>query len=284
MKKSTAQTTREKSISGTSKVEKLAALILPILVRQAKAGKTITYKALAKEIGTHHRVIGRALGIIGNELSRMKGLDGTPPLINACVVNQSTGDPSEGVDEFMEQRLSKIQKTERPLAIRLLQEESFNYPRWDVVLKNLSLESAVGKLQEEPSHRYHGGTGESDTHRAFKEFVRRHPERIHLHKDISSSVEYELKSGDRLDVVFENKQIIVGIEVKSDISDVADIQRGLFQVVKYQAVLSAMESVSKTPRKVKVYLVLENALPTDLVWVRNTLGVEVIDSFGGPQE
>ena len=279
--KSTAQTTREKSIRGTSKAEKNAALILPILVRQAKAGKTITYKALAKEIGTHHRVIGRALGIIGNELSKMVG---PPPLINACVVNQSTGEPSEGVDEFMEQRLSKIQKTERSLAIRLLQEESFNFPGWDDILKSLSLKPAVGKLQEEPSYRYHGGSGESDTHRAFKEFVRQHPERFHLHKDISSSVEYELKSGDRLDVIFENKQIIVGVEVKSDISDVADIQRGLFQVIKYHAVLSAMESVSETPRKVKVYLVLENALPTDLVWVQNTLGVEVIDSFGGSQK
>lgn len=281
MKKSTAQATQKKNIHGDSISEKNAALILPILVRQAKAHKTITYKALAKEIGTHHRVIGRALGIIGNELTKMKD---PPPLINACVVNQSTGEPSEGVDEFMEQRLSKFQKTERPLAIRLFQEESFNYPGWDEVLKSLSLKPSVGKLQEAPQQKHQGGSGESDAHRAFKEFVQKHPELIHLHKDMSSYLEYELKSGDRLDVVFENNQKIVGVEVKSRKSDVADIQRGLFQVVKYQAVLTAIESLSETPRNVKVFLVLENTLPFDLVPVQNTLGVDVIDSFGGPQK
>ncbi len=281
MGKSIAQRTQDKSIHGSTDSEKYAALILPILVRQAKAGKTITYKALAKEIGKHHRVIGRALGIIGNELSKMGG---PPPLINACVVNQSTGEPSEGVDFFMEQRLSKIEKPERSLAIRLFQEESFKYPGWDEVLKELKLKPSVCQLMDEPPHPYHGGNGESPAHKDFKDYVRNNPEKLHLPKNMTSSVECELKSGDRIDVVFENKQMIVGIEVKSHISNVDDIQRGLFQIVKYQAVLFAMESVSKAPRKVKVYLVLENALPVDLVRVQNTLGVEVIDSFGGPQK
>ena len=281
MKKSTAQATRGKSIHGPSTTEKLSAEILPILIRQAKAHNTITYGALAKEIGTHHRVIGAALGIIGNELSKMEE---APPPINVCVVRKNTGEPSQGVDEFMEQRLLKIQKAERSVAIRLLQEESFNYSGWDEILKKLSLKPSVGTLQETSPDKYHGGSGESKAHKDFKEFVKQHPEKLYLHKEMTSLVEYELKSGDRLDVVFENDQEIVGVEVKSRISDVADIQRGLFQVIKYHAVLTAMESVSIHPRKVKTCLVLENAVPRDLVWVQNTLDVEVFELFRGTQK
>lgn len=274
--KSMAQMTQKHSIHGDSKTEKLAAKILPILVRQAKAKKTITYKALAREVGTHHRVIGRALGIIGNELSKMEG---PPPLINACVVKQDTGEPSGGVDEFMEQRLNEIKKTERLLAIRLLQEESFNYTKWNEVLKKLELKPSVGVLIDDTAHKYSGGGGEGPEHKEFKDYVRNHPERLHLSKDMTSSFEYDLKSGDRLDVVFENDEMIVGVEVKSKISLPEDIQRGLFQTVKYQAVLTAMEDVAPKKKEVKVFLVLEKTLPAELIWVQNTLGVEVIESF-----
>lgn len=82
-----------------------------------------------------------------------------------------------------------------------------------------------------------------------------------------------------MDVVFENDEMIVGVEVKSKISLPEDIQRGLFQAVKYQAVLSAMEDVAKRKKEVKVFLVLEKTLPSELIWVQNTLGVEVIESF-----
>lgn len=285
MKKSTAQTTREKSIHGTSTAEKYAALILPILVRQAKAGKTITYKALAKEIGTHHRVIRLPLGIIGNTLEHME-MENPPPPINVCVVNKNTGEPSHGVDDFIKRHFSNYKDKELPFAIRRSQEECFNYPEWDEVLKELELKPSVCQLINEPSHPYPGGGGEGPEHKDFKDYVRNNPEKLYLPKNMTSSVECELESGDRIDVVFENKKKIVGIEVKSRISNVDDIQRGLFQIVKYQAVMSAMESVSKTPREVSVYLVLENAFPADLVPVRNTLGLEdiVIDSFRGPQK
>ena len=274
---STPQKTRKRDIHGSMKTEKLAAKILPILVRQAKAKKTITYNALAEEVGTHRRVIGQCLGIIGNTLAKMKE---EPPLINACVVKQKTGEPSGGIDEFMEQRLSKIKESERQLAIRLFQEESFCYSKWNEILKKLSLNPAVGKLQNGSPSKHLGGSGESDAHKKFKEFVRQHPELIPLPKNMDSSVEYELKSGDCLDVVFQDEKKIVGVEVKSAISNSADIQRGLFQAVKYHAVLSAMENVSGKNRKVEVYLAMKNPFPPDMIWIRNTLGVEVIDSFG----
>ena len=234
MKKSTAQTTRKKSIQGDSKTEKLAAMILPILVRQAKAHKTITYGALAKEINRNfkdfhanpHGMIGQSLGIIGNELSN---LNPPPPLINSCVVNQKTGEPSGGVDEFMVQRLSTIKPTERPLAIRLLQEESFSYSRWNEVLEKFELKPAISDLSNEPSPKYYAGGGEGPEHKKFKAFVQQHPEKLHLPKSMSSSAEYGLLSGDRLDLIFENQKQVVGIEVKSAISGVDDIQRGLFQ-------------------------------------------------------
>jgi len=289
MGKSTAQTTQDKSIHGPTDNVKLAALILPILVRQAKAHKTITYGALAKEInstfeGLHadpHFDIPRSLGIIGNTLKQMEN---PPPPINVCVVNQKSQKPSNGVDPFVPLWLPNYKPENRSDAIEYLQNKCFYYPRWDEVLHELGLKSAVQSIPDVSSHRYYGGGGESDEHRCFKESVSEQPEKLNLPRNMKLTVEYPLESGDRLDVVLENKKMIVGVEVKSHRSDDFDILRGLFQVVKYQAVLTAMERLSETPRKVKVFLVLENALPVDLVWVQNTLGVEVIDSFGGPQK
>lgn len=284
-KKSMAQMTRKLNIHGDSETEKLAALILPILVRQAKAKKTITYLALGKEVNANpHTQIPRALGIIGHTLSDplyFQEMGDNPPPINVCVVNQKTGEPSKGVDLFVKMWRPNYYNMDHSEAMKYALKECFSYPNWDKVLEKLKLEprTAFGDLIEASAHNYSGGGGEGPEHKDFKDYVRKHPEKLHLSKNMISSSEFELKSGDRLDVVFENDKMIVGVEVKSKISQPEDIQRGLFQAVKYQAVLTAMEDVAPKKKEVKVFLVLEKTLPAELIWERNTLGVEVIESF-----
>ena len=60
---------------------------------------------------------------------------------------------------------------------------------------------------------------------------------------MNSELEKTLPSGDAIDVFFENSQHWVGVEVKSKISNEFDILRGLYQCVKYQAVMESYLAV-----------------------------------------
>lgn len=120
------------------------------------------------------------------------------------------------------------------------------------------------------------GTGESERHRTLKQFVALHPEVLNLPPSAAPGrTEVLVASGDILDVHFDLQDEAVCAEVKSSISDEADILRGLFQCVKYKAVLEAQQVVSRRSKKVRTVLVLESKLPSRLAFVRDSLGIEV---------
>jgi hypothetical protein len=89
--------------------------------------------------------------------------------------------------------------------------------------------------------------------------------------------EHLLPSGDSLDVFFEHRKEHFGVEVKSHISDTADIARGLYQCVKYQAVLEARQAASGHAKNVHTFLVIGGEFPAELIPLKNVLGVEVYD-------
>lgn len=125
-----------------------------------------------------------------------------------------------------------------------------------------------------------GGGGESENHRRLKEFVAAHPEAIGLPKGTPKGTpEYPLPSGDSLDVFFEHADTWVGVEVKSALSDEADMVRGLFQCVKYQAVMEAVQRAKTLLQNARTILVLEGKLPSRLLPLKNILGVEVAESI-----
>ncbi|SFC11092.1 hypothetical protein SAMN05216344_10962 [Polaromonas sp. OV174] len=59
----------------------------------------------------------------------------------------------------------------------------------------------------------------------------------------------------------------------------ADITRGLFQCIKYKAVMEAVVVSEPRERNVRAVLVLESFLPALLVPLRNRLAVEVIENI-----
>lgn len=69
----------------------------------------------------------------------------------------------------------------------------------------------------------------------------------------------------------------VAVEVKSAISPTPDILRGLFQCVKYRAVIEAVQATELLPQNARALLVLEGALPSELLPIKNTLRIEVIE-------
>ena len=69
------------------------------------------------------------------------------------------------------------------------------------------------------------------------------------------------------------------VEVKSHISNETDLKRGLFQCVKYRAILRACRSLEGGGYEADARLALEGSLPKALIPVRNTLGVTVIENI-----
>ena len=66
-----------------------------------------------------------------------------------------------------------------------------------------------------------------------------------------------MPSGDRVDVLVCQEQTTFAIEVKSKISNAADLERGVYQCVKYHPVLEAQQRAERQSRPVEVWLVVE---------------------------
>ena len=103
------------------------------------------------------------------------------------------------------------------------------------------------------------GGGESDEHKEMKEDICNNPDLLNLGIMGVKEGEKERKllSGDKVDVVFETDDEYVIVEVKSKKSEVEEIKRGLYQCVKYRAVVSAMLSVDNRKKKIRAVLAVE---------------------------
>jgi hypothetical protein len=157
----------------------------------------------------------------------------------------------------------------------------YAYPRWRDVLKYLGLEYKENRdyspLLNTLSKQRHG-SGESPFHKQFKELVSKNPQILGLPKSVGvGKLEQDLPSGDIADVLFVHGKDWIIAEVKSRISDTADIYRGLYQCVKYQAVVEAYQIEKGFQPSCRVALVLENEFPVELIELKNLLGIEVIE-------
>lgn len=85
-----------------------------------------------------------------------------------------------------------------------------------------------------------GGGQESAEHQALKHWIAVHPEELEDHGAFPTGVnEKLLSSGDRLDAYFDNGKQRLAVEVKTSKCSEDELQRGVYQAVKYRAVLRA---------------------------------------------
>lgn len=272
-------------ISGDKAYQVRARAALPILVRQARAGVPVFYSDLAEELGMPNpRNLNYVLGSIGQSLERLsKAWKVKVPPIQCLVVNKSTGMPGEGIGWFLvkEKDFASLSLRQKREIVKAELQHVFSYPRWGEVLSTLALEpnlSDFSLIMEKASGGF--GGGESEAHKALKEYVARNPKVIGLNSNVQVGVtEYPLPSGDSLDVSFYNNAFWVAAEVKSAISGEADIARGLFQCVKYRAVMEAVLLSVARPQNARALLVLESSFPQSLISLRNILGVEVVENI-----
>lgn len=260
--------------------------ILPVLVRQARSQRPMTYGAVAAEVGmSHHRPVQRAAGYIGYALDEIAGLRGwrrrPPPALQSLIINKETGLPGHGVNGFMSHQYQQARTNQqREAALLTAHAAIYAYPFWDDVMRVLDADPISADLEALTSEATasHGRGGEGPEHKALKEYVASMPSVVGLPTaHLPGTTEWRLPSGDSIDVVFKGPGRVLAVEVKSHISGPADIARGVYQCVKYRAVLEAQSSVAEDPFDVAVLLVIGSELPREALELANAFGVSIRD-------
>ena len=288
------------ALQGDSWTKYTARTVLPLIIWCAKNGRTISYGQLDREIvnrGWGHHVMavqyGHPAGTIGNALieTEEEWGDAIPPL-NALIVNQTTQLPGDGVNWYLEkyaepeEHVDDMSLNEKRAIVEEIHADIFSYEYWDDLLEEYELEPLDDGLEEDdqdddeiskPTRGGWSGKAESDEHKKLKEFIANNPDAVGLGKKSKKGiVEYLFPSSDKADVVFKNGSKYLGVEVKSLISNDDDINRGIFQCVKYQSLLRAEQKALMLPPTARAVLVVERQLPSGLQNLSYILGIKVI--------
>jgi hypothetical protein len=281
----TAKTALE--IWGDKEYQKRARLVFPVLVRQAKAKMPIYYSDLALEIGMPNpRNLNYVLGCIGRTIEKLnkKRTHKIPP-IQSLVINKQNKLPGIGVDPFLyaNRQYSSVQ---RKFIIDRAFTEIFTFPysEWDNILKELELivtEQVFSEIIKSNIISSMYGEGEGAEHKALKEYISNNPNVIKK-RFSPGEMEHRLPSGDYLDISFKNKKNWLAVEVKPSTSNNADIVRGIFQCVKYKAVMEAVSIAEASNVECCTLLVLAGRMPNELMKLAHTLGIQYIENFSLP--
>ena len=274
------------SVVGTPRSQELVRKTIPILVGWAKRRATDkTYGDLICALGyTRYSGIGSILGnveLVLRKLRKVKGYEDVPTL-NALVKSSKTDIPSHGF-EFVYDNYGKLSDIEKKIFIAGINESAYNYSKWDAVLHELGLKNAIllpQKQLDAIKNMQYGYGGEGIEHKTLKEYICHNPEILKLQNTVLRETEYTLPSGDRLDVFFKLEDgTHVAIEVKPSSSPELDIIRGIFQCVKYQAVMEAFKKIECKKREIKVILLIARDLSSQEKLLAEELEISYIEKF-----
>lgn len=260
-----------------SECERLARIAIPLLVDHLRRQTDnllvpVTDERLAGQLGIlvktgipfplyAKRILAAASRMIAQATAEWDE-SSRPPRLTAIVVSGETGEPVDEIDQYFA-GYADLASGERRARVEAEHQRIMHFgDRWLSVLDALGL----SPLQAPPPSRSGAGGwggGESDAHRDLKRHILSHPEIFAVGPDADGIDEYPLLSGDRIDVMFRTPAAYVGIEVKSARSDDADLERGIYQVIKYRAVLSAQRAANAidSSRSIQVHLAVQRELP-----------------------
>lgn len=272
---------KAKTIVGDRAYQERARRALPILVRQAKARNPIYYSALTPELGMKNpRNLNFVLGAIGRTIEEYNLKHNEKvPAIQSLVINKSTGLPGTGIGPFLEdeQSYASLSLMQQRDIVQASLQKVYNYPHWQKFLEECGLKYEADNFSDinHKACKLQGG-GESAFHKALKDYVAKHPDVLELPPSTQpGDTETRLPSGDVLDVSFRRDKFWIAAEVKSIRSAEPDLLRGIYQCVKYTAVMTAVLISESKPTNVRVDLVVEEPLPMQLLKLANMLGVQI---------
>ena len=188
--------------------------------------------------------------------------------------------PSYGFD-FVNEKYSSLSLNDQEYIISKINEDAISYPHWDSVLEKLGLESApLIKEAELKIINNYGSGGESEEHKQIKKIIIEHPDSIGITNVAKSELEHSLPSGDRIDVFFTLKDgTRIAVEVKPKFSPEEDHLRGIFQCVKYYAVMDALAKLESEQYNIETILVISGQLSDKNKIVAEELGISYIENY-----
>lgn len=237
--------------------------------------KTRVQKKLnfTKIFSTH---MGGPAGQLMHDIQRIQK---DAPLLNVLLVRSGDRMPGEGAGSFMAARFGKPEldekgvRTNHPKLWRKYFDkaasEVYAYSGWEDLFQKVygspykpdsgplapfDLSAGTEKDGQKP-----GGGGEGENHKFLRLWVKNNPDEIISESHVRAETEVVLKSADRVDVVYFMKNATLAIEVKSKDSNELDLERGIYQCIKYRAVMQAMDP--RTASNVSALLVTEQPLP-----------------------
>ena len=248
------------------------------LIHAAKRRSSITYGEAARRLEIEIEFdnifplikMGYPAGVLMNRILEVQP---DSPLLNILLVRQDDGMPGEGAGEFMAKYLGRPRLARRGYrdkypgkwraACDEIAADVYAFRAWDRVYRKMfgeRLPPAVRPEGTEQDGINHARRGEGPNHKALRLWIKNNPRRVHrVYADFESHTEVVLESADRVDVVYYGPTSTVVIEVKSLDSDESDLRRGVFQCIKYRAVMEAMDIRSDV--QVIPVLVTQSPLP-----------------------
>ena len=229
------------------------------LVQAARRGSSITYgeakRRLETEIG-FDTIFPLQMGKpAGRLMNRTLAVRRDCPLLNVLLIAQRDRMPSDGAGSYMAAYLGDRRLRARGYrdrhpdrwraAFDKIAADVYAFDEWDRVYREAFGQPlaapAVPEGQEDDGIS-HGRQGEGPNHKKLRLWVKKNPGKIkRAYKGFRPETEVVLDSVDRVDVVFYGRNETVAIEVKSIDSDETDVRRGVFQCIKYRAVMEAMD-------------------------------------------
>lgn len=269
------------SVIHTTRSQELVRQIIPILVGWAKHGKTDkTYGDLIHALGySRYSGIGDQLGNVEKVLDKLRDVTSEDiPTLNALV--QKNGIPSAGF-KFVRSFYNSLTLPEKKSLVAGLNARAVNYTKWNWVLDQLGLQpTKIFTEKELEQLGTHYGGGEGEEHKALKKYICQHPECLNYKDIVFADTEHPLPSGDSLDVYFElSDGTHVAIEVKPSIAPDQDICRGVFQCVKYNAVMDALRKIECKGYEIEVLLVTAGKFSSQNKVLAEELDVEYVEGF-----
>ena len=263
------------------------------LIAVALDGSTTTYGELGAKLENEagfSTIFSPRIGfVVGSLMERIQVIEPDAPLINVLTVNQRDRQPSEGAGSFLAVRFHEKRLRQDGAKQRFpnLWERSFRRAAGEVYKLSVdewadlyqkvfgtALEGqTIGQDREDrkkgtekdgiPIGRNYGSGGEGPHHKALRLWVEANPTEVdRSFAGATPDTEVDLDSGDRIDVVYKLIDRTIVVEVKSRISNKADLLRGVYQCVKYRAVREAMDV--RTNTLVEAILVTENDIDGEI--------------------
>ena len=250
------------------------------LIHAAKRRSSVTYGEAARRLENDFEfetIFPTRMGIpAGALMYRILEVQPDCPLLNILLVRQGDGMPGEGAGPFMADYLGQP-RLARPgyrdghprrwrAACDEIAADVYAFRDWDRVYRKAFGERLPTATRPEGTERdgtSHARRGEGPNHKALRLWIAKNPRRVRrAYANFETDTEVVLESADRVDVVYYGPASTVVIEVKSLDSDELDLRRGVFQCIKYRAVMEAMDT--RSDALVVPVLVTQTPLPGDL--------------------